>query len=88
MQYNDNIPAVFGFPLVIPHQRRGGPEEEGREEEYGGGRAHCSWQHQSVLSFSVSLFSSLYCSFLNLVMHVRTDVNYWAKDSAKLLSLL
>ena len=29
MQYNDNIPAVFGFPLVIPHQRRrGGTEEE------------------------------------------------------------
>lgn len=22
MQYNDNIPAVFGFPQVIPHQRR------------------------------------------------------------------
>lgn len=30
MQYNDNIPAVFGFPLVIPHQRRGGMEEEER----------------------------------------------------------
>lgn len=30
MQYNDNIPAVFGFPLVIPHQRRGGAEEEER----------------------------------------------------------
>lgn len=28
MQYNDNIPAVFGFPRVIPHQRRGGTEED------------------------------------------------------------
>lgn len=28
MQYNDNIPAVFGFPRVIPHQRRGGTKEE------------------------------------------------------------
>lgn len=37
MQYNDNIPAVFGFPLVIPHQR-GGTEEEEKREERGGGQ--------------------------------------------------
>lgn len=30
MQYNDNIPAVFGFPPVIPHQRKAGEEEEER----------------------------------------------------------
>lgn len=26
MQYNDNIPAVFGLPLVIPQPGRGGTE--------------------------------------------------------------
>lgn len=44
MQYNDNIPAVFGFPPVIPHQRKGGMEEEDRRK----GGVHCSWQRLAI----------------------------------------
>lgn len=52
MQYNDNIPAVFGFPRVIPHQRRGGTEEE--EEDRG---EHTVLGYGRLfLSFSPSLF--------------------------------
>lgn len=32
VQYNDNILAVFGFPLVIPHQKGGGRRKEQQRE--------------------------------------------------------
>lgn len=61
MQYNDNIPAVFGFPLVIPHQRRGGMEEE----ERGQGEYTVLGNAWLFLSFSPSLLSCPHCSFLH-----------------------
>ena len=78
MQYNDNIPAVFGFPLVIPHQRRGGMEEERRTKRGGQGGAHCSWQCRAV--FVHSSISSLHCSFLLVVLPVRPAVYHRAKE--------
>ncbi len=68
MQYNDNIPAVFGFPLVIPHQRRGGREEEDMGERTVLGNALL------FLSFSPSSLSALHCSFLHLVLPVTPGV--------------
>lgn len=69
MQYNDNIPAVFGFPLVIPHQRRGGMEEEGREEGYWGGELFLAtsdcFRPFLYLSFLLSTVPSLILSSLS-----------------------
>ena len=61
MQYNDNIPAVFGFPPVIPHQRRGMKEEDRRK-----GGVYCSWQCLAVfvLSSISPLFPQLFLSSL------------------------
>lgn len=58
MQYNDNIPAVFGFPRVIPHQRRGLQEEDRRT-----GGVHFSGSVELFLSFPPSLLSVLSVSF-------------------------
>lgn len=52
MQYNDNIPAVFGFPRVSPHQRRGLQEEDRASALF--------WQRLAVFVLSsISASSSL-----------------------------
>lgn len=65
VQYNDNILAMFGFPLVIPHQKGGGRRREQLGEHIVTGKV---WL---FLSFSLSLPFSLHWSSL-----VRPGVNY------------
>lgn len=56
MQYNDNIPAVFGFPRVSPHQRRGLQEDRA---------SALFWQRLAVFVLS-SISAS--CSLLHRVL--------------------